>query len=249
MEQKYYAFPKGDSIINTIFDNWDSCIPIIKSAGRYKSFTDVDKAKNYLVECSGGKSIKITFAWSGEIVIVRGTKRIMTSRDKESTPTIKEDVPVAVKTVQEIQEIKVLNESLIEDIPPCMVEEPKPKEKKLSKIYAVKLGRKKTGEIVKDTIYYSWPECRTVTEGCPHKFKSFLTEEEAEEWMLLESYVPYGYSNNNNDILRELDFDTRLEFENRCFTMDMSMETIIASLINEWLITESDDEQKEEVLP
>lgn len=72
-------------------------------------------------------------------------------------------------------------------------------DKKQNKLYAVRYGVDKNGNIITNVIYTSWDECKEVVAGVKDaRYKSFLTEGEAKRWLELVAVADYKPSSTDN---------------------------------------------------
>lgn len=123
------------------------------------------------------------------------------------------------------------------------------KKPKTQKYYAIKVGRN-----TKDKIVRSWSECKEIVNGYPSIYKSFLTEQEALDYLgsikdtkkkLEENKKATEYNKNKKktttaltNVFKGLRIDNELlkAFEDKCTEMNLDKNEILIELIKEWVI-------------
>ena len=110
---------------------------------------------------------------------------------------------------------------------------------KKKKYYAIKIGKG-----VNDKITTSWAQCKELVIGYPSVYKSFLTEEEAKEYLDTvdvkkvkeKTKKAMEYRSNTKVLKVRLEKELVKDFEKKCEDMRLTQEQILKGLLEEWLL-------------
>lgn len=127
-----------------------------------------------------------------------------------------------------------------------------------NKFYAIKKGNG-----VENKIVLSWEECKSIVDGYPSEFKSFKTEEDALNYLVIkkpksknksktkkqnnkkESSVInlqiQNKSSKNKNFKVQISDELYNDFINKCLEKHLSKDMILGFIMNQWTYDESEN--------